>query len=222
MAMRGVPIVVTYQAYSPTANAYVSGDASNHVMQLFKDGVFAQTQNSAYEVNGVTATGLYAVALATTETQANFITVFGNSSNKNVILVPMSVSFDQIPNLVPGSAGGLLIAGSNSATTGFSGFTVTGTTLFSGVVLANTGISGSIGSVLTVPDLTVTAWAENSSTVPTNATIKDMVVWNKMLQKNQITQTQSSQVLWNAGASTIVSVALTSDNGSMMQRGQWM
>ncbi len=117
MATRGVQQVVTYLAWDTSANAYKTGDVANHTTSWVKDGTRAATTNSAAEVDSTNCPGMYKVTLTATETDCLEGVLGGKSSTANIVLIPTMVAFDQIPNAVPGAAGGLFIAGTNAPVT---------------------------------------------------------------------------------------------------------
>lgn len=138
MATRAVATVVTYRAWDTSANAPKTGDVANHTLRWIKDGTSSATTNTPTEVDATNAPGIYKVTLTSTETDCLFGVLAGKSSTANVALFGVQIGFEQIPNAVPGAAGGVFIAGSNAATTvNFTG-SLSGSV---GSVTANVGIT---------------------------------------------------------------------------------
>lgn len=117
MATRAVQQVVEFMAWDTSADAPKTGDSANFTLRWVKDGTASATTNSASEVDSTNCPGLYKVTLTSTETDCLFGALHGKSSTANVYLIPVQVGFEQIPNAVPGAAGGLFIAGTNAPVT---------------------------------------------------------------------------------------------------------
>lgn len=146
MATRAVQQVITYYAWNTSTNAYVTGDSANHTTSWCKDGTRSATTNATAEVDATNLPGLYKVTMTSTETDCLEGVLGGKSSTANVVLIGTMVAFDQIPNAVPGAAGGVQIAGSNAATT-FASLAVTGN-LTTGNI-SNAGTTTLTGAVST-------------------------------------------------------------------------
>lgn len=129
MATRAVQQTITYMAYNTSTGAYQTGDAANHTLRWCKDGTSSATSNSPSEVDSTNAPGEYKITMTSTETDCLVGTLAGKSATANVILIPTQVAFVQVPNAVAGASGGLLIAGSNAATSFTGGITITQSTL---------------------------------------------------------------------------------------------
>ena len=74
-----------------------------------------------------------------TEASCQVGTICGKSSTSNVAILPLTVTFENLPTASPGAANGVFIAGSNAATSA----NITGN--ITGNVLGN--VTGSVGSV---------------------------------------------------------------------------
>ena len=61
-----------------------------------------------------TAPGLYKITITATEAQCNFGTICGKSSTANVSIIPMSITFENLPTAVPAASGGLPTVGTGS------------------------------------------------------------------------------------------------------------
>lgn len=90
-----------------------------------------------------------------------------------------------------------------------------------GNILGN--VNGSVGSVLAggLIDLTVTTYAEPTTVVGATATLKDMINWLKLLSRNLITQTATTETVFKDDGTTVVSTSTDSDNGTTFSRGKW-
>lgn len=117
MASYGQSITIAYQAWNTSTNAPQTGDASNQTIKLLKDGTEATATNAPTEIDSTNAKGMYSLVLTTAECQHNCVVVMGVSSTSSVYLQPVVITFEQLPTAVAGAAGGLLIAGTNAATT---------------------------------------------------------------------------------------------------------
>lgn len=94
-----------------------------------------------------------------------------------------------------------------------------------GSVTGNVGgnVTGSVSSVLTggLIDLTSTTYGEPAGPVAATATLKDMLVWLKILSRNKITQTSTTETLFKDDGTTTVSTSTDSDDGTTFTRGKW-
>lgn len=97
MSSRGTSITISYQAWDTSANAGKTGDSGNHTLRWVKDGTSSATSNSPSEVDSTNCPGLYKLTLTGTECTCDFGTLHGKSSTANVALMPISVSFDNLP-----------------------------------------------------------------------------------------------------------------------------
>lgn len=107
MASRGQSLTLTYVAWDTDANAGKTGDVANHTLRWIKDGTSAAPDNSPAEVDATNAPGVYKVVLTGTECTANVGTLCGKSSTADVSLMPITVTFEQLPTAAPDAAGGL-------------------------------------------------------------------------------------------------------------------
>lgn len=153
MALYGVSFVATVFAWDTVNNTYKTGDAANIALRWLKDGTDAATTNACSEVSSTNAPGEYKVTITATEAQCLSGTLGGKSSTSGVVIIPITFTFEQLPNAAPGASGGLVIAGSNAATT-FATLTSTGAFSINGTsTVAQTGDSfariGATGSGLT-------------------------------------------------------------------------
>lgn len=159
MAARAVQITLCYVAYNVSTGAMVTGDGSNHTLYWSKDGTASAAANGPHgtEVSSAHMPGIYSCVMTSTETDCEDGVLGGSSTTANVILIPTQVAFVYVPNAVAGASGGLLIAGSNAATsvnitgniTGNLSGSVGSVTGAVGSVTGNVGgnVTGSVGSV---------------------------------------------------------------------------
>jgi len=112
MASRGQSLTLTYVAWDTDANAGKTGDVANHTLRWIKDGTSAAPDNSPAEVDATNAPGVYKVVLTGTECTANVGTLCGKSSTADVSLMPITVTFEQLPTAAPDAEGGVAIVGS--------------------------------------------------------------------------------------------------------------
>lgn len=153
MPSQGSTPTLTYYAWNTSTGAYVTGDVANHTLKLVKDGTEASPTNAAAEIDATSMPGAYKVLLTSAETAFNAVTIGGKSSTSNVILIGITMGFEQLPTAAPGATGGVVIAGSNAATT-FATLTSTGAFSINGTSdVAQTGDSyariGAAGAGLT-------------------------------------------------------------------------
>lgn len=113
MPSRGQSIVLTYVAWDTNANVGKSGDVANHTLRWIKDGTSSAPTNSASEIDATNAPGAYKLTLTTDECTCNTGTLAGKSSTANVSIVPISISFEQLPTVAAGATNGLPIVDSS-------------------------------------------------------------------------------------------------------------
>lgn len=193
MALSGVSFVATVFAWDTSANTYKTGDAANIALRWLKDGTDAATTNTCSEVSSTNAPGEYKVTITATEAQCLCGTLAGKSSTANVVIIPITFTFEQLPNAAPGASGGLTIAGSNAATT-FATLTSTGAFTVNGVsAVSQTGDSfariGATGSGLTslAPASTALSTVQWTNTRAGNLDNLDAAVTTRMASYTQPT-----------------------------------
>ena len=163
MASQGATTTLVYMAYNGSTGVYVTGDVANHTLKLVKDGTAATPTNSPAEVDATNAPGAYKLALTSAETSFNTVWLGGKSSTANVILIPITATFELLPTATPGTSGGVFIAGSNAATTVNITGNVTGN--LSGSVGS---VTGAVGSVTAQVTANTTSWAGVTTAVDAN------------------------------------------------------
>lgn len=107
MASRGQSLTLTYVAWDTNANAGKTGDVSNHTLRWVKDGASAAPANSPSEVDATNAPGVYKLTLTASECTCDAGVLCGKSSTANVALIPVTVTFEQLPAASPGANGGV-------------------------------------------------------------------------------------------------------------------
>lgn len=163
MASFGQSVTLGYSAYNTSTGAYVTGDVANHTLKLNKDGTVASPTNAASEDDATNAPGQYSVVLTAAEAQHNVVKLMGKSATANVIIIPNTISFEQLPTAVPGAANGVLIAGANAATT-FNGTAASGATPATAGLIINGGAASTTGGGVAAPGMQVTGGAGAAST----------------------------------------------------------
>jgi hypothetical protein len=114
LALYGVSFTATYVAWDTVNNVGKTGDVVNHTLRWVKDGVSAAPANAAAEVDPTNAPGVYKVTLTAGEAQAICATLSGKSSSSGIAIMPITFTFERLPNVAPGAAGGLpTVDGSN-------------------------------------------------------------------------------------------------------------
>jgi hypothetical protein len=114
MASRGQSVTITYVAWDTSANAGKAGDAANHTLRWVKDGTSSAPTNAPAEVDGANAPGVYKLALTAAECTCDVGTLGGKSSTAGVAIIPLSISFEQLPTAAPAAANGLLTVGAGA------------------------------------------------------------------------------------------------------------
>lgn len=148
MAVRGKQFVAYYGAWDTSANTWKTGDSANHSMSWVKDGTRSATTNAAAEVDATNTPGQYKVTITATEADCTSGMIAGKSSTANIQIVPTSYTFEYLPDAVPGASGGLLIAGSNAATT-LASLTITGALTVSDGVIISASTASRAGLAIT-------------------------------------------------------------------------
>lgn len=113
MSSRGQSVVLTYIAWDTSANVGKSGDVANHTLRWIKDGAASAPTNSPSEVDATNAPGAYKLTLTTAECTCDTGTLVGKSSTANVSIIPVAISFEQLPTVAAGATNGLPIVDSS-------------------------------------------------------------------------------------------------------------
>ena len=97
-------LIINYTAWNTATNAGQTGDAANHALRWIKDGIAAAPQYTPSEVDPVNAPGIYRILLSSTERVCDVGTLCGTSSTANVIIIPLTLTFDECCNpSIPGT-----------------------------------------------------------------------------------------------------------------------
>jgi predicted small secreted protein len=157
----GQSVTLQYVAWDTGANSPRPGDAANHTLRWVKDGASAAPANGASEVDPANAPGVYKVVMTATEAQCQVGTLCGKSSTANVVILPSTVSFENLPTASPAAAGGLPTVGTGSGQLNPSGgsMPVSGT-----VVLAAATHTGAVIPTVTAVTNGVTVGTNNDKT----------------------------------------------------------
>jgi hypothetical protein len=146
MPSRGQTLTVSFVAWDNTANVGKAGDAANFTLRWVKDGTSAAPTNiPATEVDATNAPGLYKLTLTGTECTCDFGTLAGKSSTSGISILPISVSFEQLPTAAPNANGGLPILSNSGTTLAYTISTLTtytGNTPQTGDAYARIGAAG--------------------------------------------------------------------------------
>jgi hypothetical protein len=117
MPSYGQTVTLQFVAWDTSANAPKTGDAGNFTLKWIKDGTAATPTNvPATEVDATNAKGIYKIVMTGTEASCQVGTICGVSSAANVVILPLTVTFENLPIPSPGAANGVFIAGTNAAT----------------------------------------------------------------------------------------------------------
>lgn len=107
MASRGQSLTITYVAWDTSNNAGKTGDGGSHTLRWIKDGTSAAPNNSPSEVDSTNVPGVYKITLTAGECTCNVGVLAGKSSTANVSIIPVTVTFEQLPTAAAGADGGL-------------------------------------------------------------------------------------------------------------------
>jgi len=114
MASRGQALTITYFAWDTSANAGKTGDVGNHTLRWIKDGTAAAPDGTPSEVDATNAPGVYKLALTAAECTCHLGVLAGKSSTSGVAVIPVTITFEQLPTASPGTAGGLPTVDANN------------------------------------------------------------------------------------------------------------
>ena len=153
MPSYGQTVTMQYVAWNTTANAGQTGDAVNHVLHWVKDGVEdTTTLPSGSEIDATNCPGLYKATLTATQCQCQVGTLCGKSSTAGVVILPVTVTFENLPTALPAAAGGLPTVGAGAGQISLAGGAVTAGTVSdkTGYTLAANQTFSTTGSVSSV------------------------------------------------------------------------
>ena len=119
MATRNVAMTVTFVAWDTSANTGKTGDASNIAVKWIKDGtVETLDTNTVTEVDATNCPGVYKVAISAAEANCNIGMLAGKSTTSDIVVLPISIQFERLPDAAPASNGGLPTVDANNHVNG--------------------------------------------------------------------------------------------------------
>ena len=118
MATRNVSMTVTFVAWDTSNNVGKTGDNANLTLRWIKDGTASAPTNSSSEVDSTNVPGVYKITLTATETDCNIGTLAGKSSTANIVVLPITIQFERLPDADPASNGGLPTVDANNHVNG--------------------------------------------------------------------------------------------------------
>jgi hypothetical protein len=179
MPSYGVSVTLQYCAWNTGTNAGQTGDASNHTLRWIKDGVEdTSTFPSASEVDATNCPGVYKATITATQCQCQCGTLAGKSSTSSVSIIPMTVTFENLPSAAPAAAGGLPTIGTGSGQITLASGAVLLQPTQTGVTIPTVTSVGSVtgnvgGSVASVTGLTSSIIAAAILKTPANPLATD-------------------------------------------------
>ena len=87
----------SYLAYNTSTGVYVTGDVANHTIRFLQDGAEATPTNSPTEPDATNLPGHYVITWTSAEANFNVLTIGGKSSTLNVIIIPKTIGFENLP-----------------------------------------------------------------------------------------------------------------------------
>ena len=107
MATRNVAMTVTFVAWDTSANTGKTGDG-NITVKWIKDGtVETLDTNTVTEVDATNCPGVYKVAISAAEANCNIGMLAGKSTTANIVVLPVTIQFERLPDAAPAANGGL-------------------------------------------------------------------------------------------------------------------
>jgi len=114
MATRNVSMVITFVAWDTGNNVGKTGDNGNFTLRWIKDGSSSAPGNSSSEVDATNVPGIYKITMTATETDCNIGTLGGKSTTSDIVILPITIQFERLPDADPAANGGLpTVDGSN-------------------------------------------------------------------------------------------------------------
>ena len=114
MATRNVSMTVTFVAWDTGNNVGKTGDNGNLTLRWIKDGSASAPTNSSSEVDSTNVPGVYKITLTATETDCNIGTLAGKSSTSDIVVLPITIQFERLPDADPAANGGLPTVDANN------------------------------------------------------------------------------------------------------------
>jgi hypothetical protein len=108
MPSYGQSVTLQYVAWDTVNNVGKTGDAGNHTLKWVKDGTAATPTNvPPAEVDSTNCPGVYKLTMTGTEASCQVGTLCGKSSTAGIVILPATVTFENLPSASPGASGGL-------------------------------------------------------------------------------------------------------------------
>ena len=91
MPDRNVAVTYNYIAWDTANNIGKTGDGGNHTISGSRDGTqFTPTDNTPSEIDSTNLKGVYSIDLTAVENNGSFLTMGGESSTGNIVIIPIS------------------------------------------------------------------------------------------------------------------------------------
>src|SRR6266446_5664637 len=107
MASRAQSVTISFVAWDTVNNVGKTGDNGNFTLKWIKDGTAATPTNASSEVDATNAPGIYKLTLTGTECTCDVGTLSGKSSTTGIVIIPITITFEQLPAAAPAANGGL-------------------------------------------------------------------------------------------------------------------
>ena len=110
MATRNVAMTITFVAWDTSNNVGKTGQSSSTLtLRWIKDGTSSAPDNddAIGEVDATNCPGVYKITMTATETDCNIGTLAGKSSTANIVVLPITIQFERLPDADPAANGGL-------------------------------------------------------------------------------------------------------------------
>jgi len=115
MPSYGQTVTLQYVAWNTSSNTGQTGDAGNHTLRWVKDGTEdTTTLPTGMEIDSANCPGIYKATITAGQAQCQVGTLCGKSSTSNVVLLPLTVTFENLPTALPAASGGLPTVGTGS------------------------------------------------------------------------------------------------------------
>tara|TARA_Y100001938_G_C8056770_1_gene414849 strand:+ start:477 stop:1613 length:1137 start_codon:yes stop_codon:yes gene_type:complete len=118
MATRNVAMTITFVAWDTGNNVGKTGDNGNITLRWIKDGTASAPTNSSSEVDSANVPGVYKITLTATETDCNIGTLAGKSTTADIVVLPITIQFERLPDADPAANGGLPTVDANNHVNG--------------------------------------------------------------------------------------------------------
>ncbi len=117
----GKPTTLLYIAWNAETNEEVVNDAANHTISWIKGNTLITPTNSPTEVSDTLAKGVYAIEMTGPEVECFVGCLTGVSSTEGVSIIPVIYTFDRLPDVAPGTNGGLATVDGDNYIAGIQG-----------------------------------------------------------------------------------------------------